>query len=266
MYKMVAIDMDGTLLNDQSEITYETIKTILRTQKDFDVKVVPVTGRAYYTIEDIVRILELKDAVATQNGSIVVNPVDESILFENLISAETTSEIIEFAQKNGFKPLLYLQDKVYGRLQGKYLDIFENTMRMKVDYIEDIFQVYNDEPVGKVLFLDEPDKLKVVEDWLNANHEGKMHAAYSYDFALEIGAVDKGKVMLQIADNFGILPEEIIAIGDGHSDISMLKEAGLAVAMDNAMDIVKDLCDYTTKSNNDNGVAYAIEKFVIKRK
>jgi hydroxymethylpyrimidine pyrophosphatase-like HAD family hydrolase len=138
-------------------------------------------------------------------------------------------------------------------------------MDMKVDYIDDAFDIYNEEPLGKILIMDDPARISRFYNWLVDAYGDRIFAAFSYDFALEIGAVSKGVSMLRVAEYFGISPKEIIALGDGQNDIDMLTRAGLAVAMENAMDEVKDVADFITLTNNNSGVAHAINKFILEK-
>jgi len=262
MYKMVAVDMDGTLLNSEHQLTKENIEAIQKAQ-ELGVKVVPFTGRAFYTMYDSVKLLRLRDAVATENASTVVNPIDGSILFSNLISPEICKDIITHGQVQGYFPMLHQGDKVFTKMTGKYLDIFEKTMDMKVDYIDDVLKVYSGEPIGKILFMDDPAKVNGIYNWLVRTYGDQIFAAFSYDFALEVASVSKGKSMLRVAEYFGISPKEIMAIGDGDNDIDMLSSAGFAVAMENAMDEVKKNADFVTYSNDKSGVAYAINRFIL---
>ena len=264
MYKMVAVDMDGTLLNDEHQLTEENILAVQKAQ-ELGVKVVPFTGRAFYTIIDIARQLKLRDAAATQNASTVVNPLDGSILFQNTIPPEICRDILFHAQEQGLLPMVYQGDLVYTKMKGKYLDIFEKCMFMKATYIDDVLKIYNGEPLGKILLMDDPEKLNTFNDWLMEEHGDQIFAGYSYEFALEIGSISKGKQMLQVAKYLDISPNEIMAIGDGHNDLDMLNRAGFAVAMENAMDVVKSKADFITKSNNNSGVAHAINRFILKR-
>lgn len=262
MYKMIAVDMDGTLLNSKHQLSQENLEALKKAQ-ELGVKVIPITARAYNTIDDVVKLLNLQDAVGTQTGSIVIDPKDESVLFSNLIPAKVCKSIFEYAQQEGYLPMLHQNDKVFTKMKGKYLDIFETTMDMKVDYIEDVFDIYNGEAQGKILFMDEPAKLNKLYDWLIDQYEDEIFPAFSFDFALELCAVSKGQMMLKIADHFGILPSEIIAIGDGQNDVDMLEKAGFGVAMENAMDELKTVADFVTRSNDESGVAYAVNKLIL---
>ncbi len=264
LYKLIAVDVDGTLFDSENRLSEENIEAVQKVQ-DLGIKVVPFTGRAFYTLEEAAKAMKLRDAVATQNGSIVVNPIDGSIIFSHLISPQKVAGIITYAHEKGLFPLIYQGDRVYGGLKGKYLEIFEKTMNMKVDYAEDLLKVYSGEPLGKILILDEPERIREFYSWLLGTYGSEIFAAFSYDFALEIGSISKGRSMLMVAGHFGIQPDEIMAIGDGENDMEMMSIAGFSVAMENAMDEVKSQADFVTLSNNHSGVAYAINKFILNR-
>ena len=260
-YKILALDVDGTLLNKEHQLTQENLKAIKRIKK-LGVKVILVTGRDVSALKSIIQELELEDIFITQNGSVILNCDGSIILREKLISKENCKRIISYCKKNNMKPLLYQKNGICSEITGPYLDIFEKCMKQKVIFCKDIERCYEGEPLGKILILDSPESVIETKRWLEDTFKGMVSAELAYDFSLEIGGSSKVEALKWVAEFYGIKSEQIIAIGDGENDKEMLKYAGLGVAMGNAMDRVKKSADKVTLSNDENGVAYAIYQWM----
>lgn len=260
-YKLVAIDVDGTLLDDSHKLSDENKKSIQKLLKN-DIKVILFSGRGYSALSPLIESLGLKDAVATQNGSLILDVSGKRCMHKEMISPEDCRKILLYCTVNGYCPLIYQGDEVYGGLKGKYLNIFETCMDQKVIYTEMIEECYRGEPLGKILVLDDPERIQQVQTWIIKTFQERVSAELAYDFSLEIGGSDKGRALKWLASYYQIPREEIMAIGDGENDKGMLQFAGLGIAMAGAMENVRELAGYVTLSNNDSGVAHAIRTFM----
>ena len=260
-YRLLAVDVDGTLLDDEHRLLKEN-ELAIREAKENGVKVILFSGRGYPALAGIIERLELKDAVATENGSLILDCTGSRRLHEEMISVPDCRRILSYCGENGYHPLIYQDNEVYSKLQSKYLEIFETCMKQKVIYTDDIEMCYRDIPLGKILVLDEPERISAIKEWMEQTFQNRVSAELAYDFSLEIGGSDKGRALEWIAGHYGIRPEEIMAVGDGENDKNMLKFAGLGVAMGSAMENVKNCADKVTRSNNESGVAYAIRTWM----
>lgn len=260
-YKLLAVDIDGTLLDDRHMLTEKNKKAIWDIQKE-GVKVIPFSGRGYPALKEIIKALQMKDAVVTQNGSLVLDCTGKKILHSEMISSENCRKILDYCREHSYHPLIYQGDRVYSGLTGNYLEIFEKCMGQKVVYTADIGMCYNDTPLGKILILDEPRRTARFREWVSSALGGEVSAEPAYDFSLEIGGSDKGRALAWIGSYYHIAPGEMAAIGDGENDKGMLEYAGLPIAMQNAMEGVKSAATKVTLSNNESGVAYAIERYM----
>ena len=260
-YRLLALDVDGTLLDDGHRLSDENEEAVRKLVAE-GVRVVLFTGRAYPALEEVIRRIGLKDAAATQNGSLILDVPEGRTLHEEMISVQDCRMILEYCRENGFDPLLYQGDAVYSKLTGKYLDIFETCMGLKVSAVDEIGACYQQIPLGKILILDEPGRVQQAKNWIHQTFGGRVSAELAYDFSLEIGGSDKGRALAWLADYYGIDRKEIMAVGDGENDRNMLQTAGFSVAMGNAMDRVKETADAVTLTNNENGVAAAIRNYM----
>ena len=260
-YQLLAIDVDGTLLDEEHRLSKENQKALEQVLQS-GTKVVLCSGRGYWALKNFIEQLGIRNAVITQNGSQITDYTGENILHEEMISVENCRKILEYCVKNGYHPLIYQQDNVYGDLQDRYLEIFERCMNQKVIYTEDIEQTYAQIPLGKILVLDEPKRILQIQNWMMEQFRGQLLAELAYDFSLEIGGSDKGKALKWLAGHYQIPRENILAIGDGENDKGMLQYAGFGVAMGSAMPGVKAVADAVTLSNNESGVAEAIRRYM----
>ena len=245
-YRLLALDVDGTLLDDGHRLSDENEEAVRKLVAE-GVRVVLFTGRAYPALEEVILILDVPEG---------------RTLHEEMISVQDCRMILEYCRENGFDPLLYQGDAVYSKLTGKYLDIFETCMGLKVSAVDDIGACYQQIPLGKILILDEPGRVQQAKNWIHQTFGGRVSAELAYDFSLEIGGSDKGRALAWLADYYGIDRKEIMAVGDGENDRNMLQTAGFSVAMGNAMDRVKETADAVTLTNNENGVAAAIRNYM----
>lgn len=260
-YKLLAVDVDGTLLDDKHHLSDGNEKAIRKFQSRGG-KVILFSGRGYEALKTIVERLRLRDAVATQNGSLILDCTGSKVLHSQLIPVEICQRILQYSGAHGYEPLIYQAGQVYSGLTGGYLDIFETCMGQKVIYTKDIGKCYQKVPLGKILILDKPERVSAFKAWVTAEAAACVSAELAYDFSLEIGGSDKGAALKWAAEYYGILPEETAAIGDGENDKNMLRYAGLSIAMGNAMESLKGIADKVTLSNQESGVAYAIEQYM----
>lgn len=270
-YKLIASDMDETLLNDDHMICQRNIDLIMKA-KEKGVKFVPATGRGFMSIQNDLKILglydELGEYVISFNGGALTENKDNRILFFEGLSFEKTKEIFEFGLKCDVCQHIYTKDTVY------VYDISESeAKRIKNQKVECVIKddhdidFLKDEPISKILYqnTDVP-YLMSLEPQMKHIWENECAVSYSSNRYMEFNklGVDKGAGLKNLADKLGIKIEETIAVGDNYNDMPMLKVAGLSVAAANAVDDVKKACDVTTDADNNEGVlAEVIERFVL---
>lgn len=269
MYKLIAIDIDGTLINSQGEIS-PRVNEAIRAAQARGVKVVLVTGRPIGGVANYVKELGLDeedDFVVTYNGAFVQNTHTGEVMQENFLSYDDLEDL--FALSKEIKTPMHYFDINYIYTPNKEI----NHYTVYESYVNDIPLVYQpleevtkDISIPKVMFIDKPERLdETIAAIPNAVKE-KYTMLRSAPYFLEIlhPQVSKGLVLEQLANDLGIEREAVISIGDGGNDISMIDFAGCGVAMENAVEEVKAVADFHTKSNDADGVAYAIEQLVLR--
>jgi Cof subfamily protein (haloacid dehalogenase superfamily) len=271
LYKLVAIDIDGTLMNDRKEITKE-VNAAIQAAKAKGVSVVICTGRPIVGVQSIIEELKLNDEddyVITFNGALVQNTHTKEVESQITLTYENLKEIYELSQKID-SPLHFFDTE---NLYTPNRDISRYTIHeAHINGISLHYRTIDDVPkdmlIPKVMFIDEPDRLNQNIGNIPESFWGKYTFVKSTPFFLEIldPSVSKGNAVRLLAEKLSIKQEEVICIGDGENDLSMIEYAGCGVAMANAESVVKEAAQFHTLSNNENGVAYAIEKLILETK
>ena len=270
-YKLIASDLDETLLNDDHVVPESNIYWIQKAVKERGVKFVPATGRGYMQILPELTQLGLKDMegeyVLSFNGAALTENKDNRIIEFNGLGFDKMKEIFEFGLKQDVCIHVYTNDTLYiynlseseaERIKHQKLEVVypkENT----VDFLKDA-------TIAKILYqnVDVP-YLMSLEPKMTDITKG-CSVSYSSNRYMEFNkeGVDKGVGLQHLADQLGIKIEETIAVGDNYNDMAMLEKAGLSVAAGNAVEDVKKACDYTTHADNNEGVvAELIKKFIF---
>lgn len=270
-YKLIASDMDETLLNDQHEICQRNIDLIMKA-KEKGVKFVPATGRGFMSIQRDLKTLGLYDeigeyVISFNGGALTENKENRLLAFEGL-SFEKTKGIFEFGLNCDVCQHIYTKDKLYVfNLSDSEAERIKNQKVECTILEENNIDFLKDEPIAKILYqnTDVP-YLMSLEPKMKSIWEGECAVSYSSNRYMEFNkiGIDKGKGLKQLAEKLSIDIADTIAVGDNYNDMPMLKVAGLSVAAQNAVQDVKDACDITTQADNNEGViAEIIERFIL---
>lgn len=271
-YKLIACDLDETLLNDEHLVGAKNVAAIKRAREEYGVKFVPATGRGFMQIQPELKELQLYDlegeyVISFNGGALTENKNNRIIEFKGLEFSKM-KEIFEAGLNFDVCIHVYTPDNLY------VFNLSESErQRIKNQKLEAVYPEVNsvdflkDTPISKILYqnVDVP-YLMSLEEGLKPITDGHCAVSYSSNRYMEFNAlgVDKGQGLIDLANKLGIAIEETIAVGDNYNDMAMLKVAGLSVAVNNAVDDVKAACDYTTNANNNEGVvAELIEKFIF---
>ncbi|MFC0301234.1 sugar-phosphatase [Virgibacillus soli] len=268
MYKLIAIDIDGTLLNDQKQITQE-VKDAIQAAKKKGVKIVICTGRPIVGVHDILEQLQLRDKndyVITFNGALVQHTYSNEVISKIALTSNDLQDLYELSMELDVPMHFFDSENLYtpNKDINKYT-VYEasaNDIPLKYRMLNEVSDYIQ---IPKVMFIDEPERLDKVIIEIPDSWKEKYTFVKSAPFFLEIlhPSVSKGNAVKQLAEKFSIKREEVICIGDGENDLSMIEYAGCGVAMANAEPIVKEAATLQTLSNNENGVAVAIEKLIL---
>lgn len=270
--RMVGLDLDGTLLNSRKELTAYT-KRVITEAIERGVIVLAATGRPYIGVPEELKTLPGMRYALTSNGARILDTKTGETLVEHLLSQENAKKALEIFQKYDTLQEVYYDGQGYAEKEKlvhieryhKNPNMWEyvRTSRKAVDDIRGVMRREN-RSMDKVqaLFAKMDERAKAWEE-LKQFQELALVGSLGYNIEVNSRGVNKGRGLLELGKLLGIRREEIMSVGDGDNDIAMLKESGLGVAMGNADSEVKQAADYITDTNDEDGAAKAIVRFVL---
>ena len=266
-YKLLVLDVDGTLLDNSHEITERTLAAILKIQQA-GVRVVLASGRPTYGLLSIAKKLNLGNYggfIISYNGCQIISAQNGEILFERRINPEMLPYLERKAEKCGFPILTYHDDiLITNTADNTHIEHEALLNNLKI-VVEPEFSIAMDfAPCKCMIVSDDEDAMRELEDHWSKRLSGALDVFRSEKYFLEIVpcGIDKATTLSALLEILAVKPDEVVAIGDGVCDVSMLQTAGLSVAMGNAQHSVKVCADRVTATNDEDGVAVAIENIL----
>lgn len=265
-YKLLVLDLDGTLTNSKKEMSARTKETLIKAQER-GITIVLASGRPTYGIVPLAEELELAKYggfILSFNGGTIINWKTKEVIHESVISSEKLPLLHDIAVQNEVEIISYQDENIISESpENEYVkyEAFLNKMSIKeVKSFSEAIQF----PVPKCLIVGNPEKLVLLEKEMNGIFGYEMSIYRSEPFFLELmpSNIDKAQSLQKLLLYTGNTREEMIACGDGFNDLSMIKFAGMGVAMANAQPAVKEASDFITLSNEEDGVAHVVELFL----
>ena len=267
-YKLLVLDVDGTLLNDAKEISKRTLAALLKVQQ-MGVRIVLASGRPTYGLMPLAKSLELGNYggyILSYNGCQIINAQNGEILFERRINPEMLPYLEKKARKNNFALFTYHDDTIITDTpENEHIQNEARLNNLKVIKEEEFSVAIDFAPCKCMLVSDDEEALVSLEGHWKRRLNGALDVFRSEPYFLEVVpcAIDKANTLGALLEELDVKREEVIAIGDGVCDVTMIQLAGLGVAMGHSQDSVKVCADYVTASNEEDGVALAVEKAII---
>lgn len=265
-YKMIVLDLDDTLLKNDGTISRKTKKALGRAQ-NAGVTVVLASGRPTYAIRKFANELDMANNggfIISYNGARIIDCQIDAEVFGQNLKKDMLYELFDLSKQYGAYIQTYEGDKIITSATNEYTDIEQKITGMEIVTVKD-FKNYIENDVVKAIMLQEPEKLKRIEEKLRPIIGNRMYMTISKPFFLEFmnADVDKSRSVERLCKHLNIMCREVIAIGDSYNDISMITSAGLGVAMKNAVEGAKKVAKYITDDNENDGVAKVIDKFIL---
>ncbi len=262
-YKLIAIDMDGTFLNSESELVKENLEAVNKAIEK-GCKVMIATGRSGEALVRYADKLQFGTPFVVYNGAGYKYLDTKEYMFRSDVPFDIAQKIYEKGIELNTCVLVWADDCLYAIGDEEALEFYVKHTKASFTIIDD-FDTLKSKGIHKVLFTAKPEKIREMFEVVKDGVFTGVNITISVPTILEFfnQETSKGLSILRYANELGISQDEIICIGDGMNDISMIEVAGLGVAMDNACDELKEVADYVTKSNNDAGVAHVINKFIL---
>ena len=272
--KMIGFDLDDTLLTSNKELTLYTKEVLMKAIRQ-GIVVLPATGRPLCGLTEEIRNFPGIRYALTANGARLLDMKEGTILYECLVPRETTEKLLNiFLQYDALVEIYYegvgfaQEDKlqrIHEFFPRRAMAEYVLTTRKMVKDVRRKFEE-TDLPSDKVqaVFKTLEEKERALKEVLSKVEGIEAVSSLGNNIEVNVKGVNKGSSLVRLGEMLGIRREEIMAFGDGENDIAMMEAVGFGVAMENGLDAVKAAARYITASNNEDGVAKAIEKYVLK--
>ncbi len=265
MIKLVAIDLDDTLLDSGLKIADNCLRAISEVQQR-GILVTLATGRMYRSALPYARQMKVDIPLITYQGGLVKNSRSEEIIYYHPLPAAAAAEVIRYFRNKGVHYHSYQDDQlVMERLdeEGVY---YEKLSGIKAVIVDDLLTVADSGKAMKIMAVSQDKKLLLsMERELKDCYGEKLNITLSKPFFLEVMVreANKADALRVVASHYQVSRAEVMAIGDSYNDLEMLEWAGVGVAMGNAWEAVKEAADFVTCSNDEDGVAEALRRYVL---
>ncbi len=263
---MIVLDMDDTLLTDDHRISDLNKKVLLEAQAK-GVYVVLASGRPTIAMTAYAKELQLDlndSYMLSFNGAIISRVKDNLVLFEQKLTVEQIHALYDYSVKMNTHIITYLDDEIISETDSEYIEIEKEITGMAHRKVSS-FKEYVDRPAVKCILLQDPEYLKTVEKDL-IDFMPHLSVSTSKPFFLEVAqlGIDKAASLKRLAEEkLGIHRSEIIAVGNAGNDLTMIEYAGLGVWVDNVTPELRDKADLIVSSNNNDGVAEVVQRFIL---
>ncbi|MGP6139319.1 Cof-type HAD-IIB family hydrolase [Jeotgalibaca sp. A127] len=275
--KAIVLDIDGTLVTSEKVISEKTRNILIKAQEK-GIKVILASGRPTRGMWHLAEELELdkhNGYLVSFNGARVTDCETKEVLFNQALDTALSKNILEHLKKFDVIPMVYGDTHMYVKdvyhneietVDGPTMNIVEYEARMCRYLIceQPDLAAFVDEPQNKILIAGNPEYLKSVFEDIHAPFESRTTGVFSAPFYYELTdqGIDKAFSLNKVLTAHGILPENVVSFGDGQNDRSIIEYAGMGVAMGNAMQEILDIADEVTLSNDHDGIAVFLERYI----
>ena len=262
-YKMLVLDMDDTLLNDDHTISNEN-REMLSKARELGVHIVLASGRPTPAMIAYAKELQLDNSyMISYNGAVITDLKEDKVIFEQTLTQGQIHELYDYSLKSKTHIITYVNGKIVSETDSEYIEIEKNITGLEHNKVVSFKEEVQSSAV-KCILLEAPTYLKEVEKDLKAAMP-HLSVSMSKPFFLEVAqnGIDKGASIKFLAERLDILQSEIIAVGNAGNDLTMIEYAGLGVWVDNVDPELRDKGDVIVASNNNHGVAEVVRRFIL---
>jgi Cof subfamily protein (haloacid dehalogenase superfamily) len=272
VYQLIALDMDGTLLDSHKKILASSVEAIKKAHEAHK-NVCLSTGRGFAELSDYKETFPYLSCAIMISGGLVMNLVTNEVIYKKAFTKEQMLKIREVANREDIMVhILTAQESITAKSQEAHMErylmsIYQGMFDRVCTFMEDpILKVSERDDICKINLYHETPEAR--QETYNLLKDGPFAFAFAEETSLEITPlnVTKGSGLKALCKHIGLDLSETIAVGDAPNDENVLKTAGLSVAMGNASDEIKAICDVVVKDNDSGGIAEAIEKYLLGEK
>ncbi len=265
--KLIAIDLDGTLLNSNHEMTERTEK-VLKTALSKGIRVIIATGKTFLSSRHIIKRLGTNTPGIYNQGTITFNS-DGTVHSQQVINKVLARQVITYAEDRGYIIGIYSGTRILVRKLTQRMEelttYFHEPMPEAVGPLQNILDTT---PINKIIIFypHDPRRVQALRWQLSMQIDSSarlLSAGIPDELEILPAGASKGSALKVLLKEMGISASQVMALGDGENDLEMLELAGIGIAMGNASDHVKSVANVTTKTNDEDGVAEAVEKYVL---
>lgn len=261
--RLAALDLDGTLLNDEHVVTDRSCEALQKLSVQ-GVVVVLISGRMHQAILPISNRIGLENPIISYNGGMVKHPRTGEIIHHTPIPATDATALVAYGDRKGLHFNFCLNDQLFIKAHNQWSELYERRTGVSARALGDLHKLNGQEPT-KMQILDTPETIDLLLTECSTEFGERLYVTRTQVEYIEFmnPQVSKGRALQALADQLGIPNNLIVAFGDGYNDESMMKIAGFRVVMGNSVDEIKDIADYTTDTNQNDGVALAVEHLLL---
>jgi len=259
----VAFDLDGTLLNSRHGLSERTSRAVRRLGAS-GVRMVLVSGRMHVAMRPWAQRLGIREPLISYNGALVKGAEGEEVLYHLPVPREMAVEVVEYAVHHRLHFNLYFEDVWYVPQEGPWTRLYAERTGVRPVIVPRLGEWVTHRSPTKIILIDQPDTVeRLHREWLQ-RAQGRLYITTSEPEYLEFlhPKVSKGAALQRVCAMLGVDCVEAAAFGDGRNDRSLLEAVGYGVAMANAHPDTKAVADYITATNDEDGVALVVEKWL----
>ena len=260
---LLAVDLDGTLLNDNYLLT-DRNRRALRALTAHGVIVVLVSGRMHQSILPISNQIGLENPIISYNGGMVKHATTQKVLHHSPIPANIATELVEYCETRRLHFNFCLNDRLYIKTRNQWSQLYEERTGVMATVLDNLNQLYGETPT-KMQVIDTPERIKRLLIEFEERFGERLYVTRTQIEYIEFmnPHVSKGRALETLAAQINVPMKLVVALGDGYNDESMMKVAGFRIAMENSVDEIKACADYITETNQNDGVAKAVEQLLL---
>ena len=261
--RLAALDLDGTLLTDDHVVTDRSCEA-LQELSARGVVVVLISGRMHRAIQPISDQIGLENPIISYNGGMVKHPRTGEVIHHTPIPAAEAMVLVGYGDREGLHLNFCLNDQLFIKEYNQWSELYEKRTGVPATALGDLRELDGEEPT-KMQILDTPEKIDLLLTKCKAEFGERLYVTRTQVEYIEFmnPEVSKGRALQALANQLEISNDLIVTFGDGYNDETMMKIAGFSVAMGNSVDEIKDIADYTTETNQNDGVALAVEHLLL---